>query len=121
MEIPIYYDPMIAKLISHGKDREEAIDRMIRAIDSYKITGIETTLPFCRFVLNHNAFASGNYDTHFVKDYYTPESLNIKNDNSEIAALVISRLLKLKKSRILSNLSTHNNMPKKSNWRIERL
>ena len=56
MEIPIYYDPMIAKLITYGKDREEAIERMIRAIDDYKIVGIETTLPFCKFVMQHESF-----------------------------------------------------------------
>ena len=55
MEIPIYYDPMIAKLITHGKDRTEAIDRMIRAIDDYQITGVQTTLSFCRFALDHAA------------------------------------------------------------------
>ena len=56
MEIPIYYDPMIAKLVTHGKDREEAMQRMIRAIDEYQITGIESTLPFGKFVMQHEAF-----------------------------------------------------------------
>ena len=75
MEIPIYYDPMIAKLVTHGKDREEAMQRMIRAIDEYQITGIETTLPFGKFVMQHEAFRSGNFDTHFVGKYFTPEKL----------------------------------------------
>ncbi|MNR51795.1 Biotin carboxylase [compost metagenome] len=56
MEIPIYYDPMIAKLITYGKTREEAMDRMIRAIDEYEITGIKTTLGFGKFVMQHEAF-----------------------------------------------------------------
>ncbi|MFN3874656.1 MAG: acetyl-CoA carboxylase biotin carboxylase subunit, partial [Flavobacteriales bacterium] len=64
MEIPIHYDPMIAKLIIHGATREEAIERMIRAIDDYAIGGVETTLAFCRFVLEHPAFRGGKYDTH---------------------------------------------------------
>lgn len=67
MEIPIYYDPLIAKLIVFGKDRKEAIERMIRAIDDYRITGVNTTLGFCRFVMGHEAFVSGKFDTHFVK------------------------------------------------------
>ena len=56
MEIPIYYDPMIAKLITYGKDRTEAIERMVRAIDEYQITGITTTLGFGRFVMQDEAF-----------------------------------------------------------------
>ncbi|MBK6411393.1 MAG: acetyl-CoA carboxylase biotin carboxylase subunit [Flavobacteriales bacterium] len=59
MTIPIHYDPMIAKLIVHAATREEAIARMERAIDDYAIAGVETTLPFCRFVMGHNSFRSG--------------------------------------------------------------
>ncbi len=73
MDIPIYYDPMLAKLIAWGKDRAEAIERMKRAIDEYDITGPETTLSFCRFVMEHEAFRSGNFDTNFISRYYTPE------------------------------------------------
>lgn len=75
MDIPVYYDPMIAKLITFGKDREESRLRMLRAIDEYEITGIETTLPFCRFVMEHEAFVSGRFNTHFVKQYFSPEKL----------------------------------------------
>ncbi|MBC7566865.1 MAG: acetyl-CoA carboxylase biotin carboxylase subunit [Pedobacter sp.] len=89
MEIPIYYDPMIAKLIVFGSDRAEAIERMIRAIDEYDITGIKTTLNFGKFVMQHDAFRSGNFDTHFVGKYFNIESL-IHDDQDEafIAALV---------------------------------
>jgi acetyl-CoA carboxylase biotin carboxylase subunit len=88
MDIPIYYDPMIAKLVTFGKDRTEAINRMIRAIDDYQITGVETTLPFCRFVLQHEAFVSGNFDTHFIKHHFKPEMLlTEKDDEAEVAAI----------------------------------
>ena len=89
MEIPIYYDPMIAKLITYGRDRKEAIDRMIRAIDEYDITGIKTTLGFGKFVMQHEAFRSGNFDTHFVGKYFHTDSLN-SGDSEEalIAALI---------------------------------
>ncbi|MBC7653267.1 MAG: acetyl-CoA carboxylase biotin carboxylase subunit, partial [Oligoflexus sp.] len=80
MEIPIYYDPMIAKLITYGKDREEAIERMVRAIDEYEITGIETTLPFGKFVMQHQAFTSGNFDTHFVGKYFEPQMLDNQDE-----------------------------------------
>lgn len=89
MPIPIYYDPMIAKLVTHGKDRTEAIQKMKKAIKEYKIEGLATTLPFGTFVFEHEAFLSGKFDTHFVKNYYTPELIKEKQKaNAEIAALV---------------------------------
>jgi len=93
MEIPIYYDPMISKLITHGKDREEARQRMIRAIDDYQISGVETTLPFCKFTLEHKAFISGNFDTHFVTKHFSAEKLKNSNPEAEeMAALFAARL-----------------------------
>ncbi len=71
MDIPIYYDPMIAKLVVWGKTREDAIRRTIEAIDEYQISGIKTTLDFGKYVLKHEAFTSGNFDTNFVKHYFT--------------------------------------------------
>lgn len=90
MDIPIYYDPMIAKLVSYADTRELAINRMIRAIEEYTITGIQTTLPFCKYTLNHEEFRSGKFDTNFVKKHFTPEKLNApKNeDKKNIAAIL---------------------------------
>jgi len=89
MDIPIYYDPMLSKLITYGKTRDEAIQLMITAIDNYKVSGVETTLPFGKFVCMHEAFRSGNFDTHFVKNYYSPEALKEQSDKeAKIAALV---------------------------------
>jgi acetyl-CoA carboxylase biotin carboxylase subunit len=94
MDIPIHYDPMIAKLITHGATREEAIARMERAIDDYAITGVETTLPFCRFAMGHPAFRSGKYDTHFVRDHFRPEVLEgLEADEAGAAALVAAAVL----------------------------
>jgi propionyl-CoA carboxylase alpha chain len=97
MDIPIYYDPMIAKLITHGENRQDAIDRMIRAINDYRITGIQTTLDFCRFALQHEAFVSGNFDTKFVEKYFTPDKLipEFTEDESQLlAALAVEFFLK---------------------------
>ncbi|NOT94413.1 acetyl-CoA carboxylase biotin carboxylase subunit [Ferruginibacter sp.] len=92
MEISIYYDPMIAKLVVHGKTRTEAIQKMLLAIKEYKIEGVATTLPFGTFVFEHEAFFSGHFDTHFVKNYYTPEKIKEKQKaNAEIAAIVALR------------------------------
>jgi acetyl-CoA carboxylase biotin carboxylase subunit len=92
MQIPIYYDPMISKLITHAENREAAISRMIRAIDDYQITGIQTTLSFCRFALQHEAFVSGDFDTKFVEKYFTPDVLEdslSEEEESLIAALAV--------------------------------
>jgi len=89
MDIPIYYDPMLSKLITYGKTREEAIELMISAIADYQIEGIETTLPFGTFVCKHEAFRSGNFDTHFVKNYYSPEALKESQEaEAKIAAMI---------------------------------
>ena len=98
MEIPVYYDPMIAKLITFGADRQEAISRMLRAISEYDITGIQTTLDFGRFVLSHEAFTSGNFDTNFVNRYFNPEyQQQADEDESLIAAL--TAVMQLKKNK----------------------
>jgi len=89
MEIPIYYDPMISKLITYGKNRAEAIQLMIKAIDLYEIDGVLTTLPFGKFVCKHASFQSGKFNTHFVKNYYTPETFKLQIEKeAKIAALV---------------------------------
>lgn len=90
MEIPIYYDPMIAKLIVHGKDRNDAISKMTKAIDAYYITGVKTTLPFCSWAINHDAFVSGDFDTHFVKNYYKPEMLQQMDTALETLAAALA-------------------------------
>ncbi|MFA7274683.1 MAG: acetyl-CoA carboxylase biotin carboxylase subunit [Crocinitomicaceae bacterium] len=71
MPIPIYYDPMIAKLVVWGETRKQAIDRTILAIDHYQISGVKTTLDFGKYVLKHPAFRSGKFDTNFVKEYFS--------------------------------------------------
>ena len=118
MEIPIYYDPMIAKLITYGKDRNEAIERMIRAIDDYKIVGIETTLPFCKFVMQHDAFTSGNFDTHFVGKYFTPEVLDGDNADADIAAMMSAIIVDEASSKVKFN--TSENTSTVSDWRKNR-
>lgn len=115
MDIPIYYDPLIAKLIVYGKDRTDAIEKMKRAIDEYTIEGVETTLPFCRFVMEHPAFVSGNFDTHFVEKYFSPEKLSaFSNEESEIAAVASA----LTMSAAQPEKSNHNSSPiSVSRWR----
>ena len=116
MQIPIYYDPMIAKLIAYANTREEAIDRMIRAIDEYDISGVKTTLKFCQFAINHDAFRSGNFDTHFVQDHFSPEELEVENKQNEEA---LSAFLALDLIRGVDAPSAQE-PTKRSNWKSTR-
>ena len=89
MDIPIYYDPMLAKLITYADTREEAIQLMIKAISDYKVEGVSTTLPFGKFVCEHEAFRSGNFDTNFVKKYYDVETLKVAHQKeAKLAAMI---------------------------------
>ncbi|MCX2720399.1 acetyl-CoA carboxylase biotin carboxylase subunit [Lentiprolixibacter aurantiacus] len=101
MDVPIYYDPMLSKLITYGKSREEAIELMIEAIDDYEVKGVMTTLPFGRFVCEHEAFRSGNFDTHFVKNYYSPEMLQKNTEEEARIAAVIALKQYFKDQKVL--------------------
>ena len=76
MEVSIFYDPLIGKLIAFGDNRNAAIRNLLEAIKRFDITGIETTLPFGKFVCEHPKFISGEFDTHFIEKYFTPEQIN---------------------------------------------
>ena len=121
MEIPIHYDPLIAKLIAYGKDRNEAIEKMIRAIDEFKITGVATTLPFCKFALQHEAFTTGKFDTRFVGLYFTPEVLQAETPTIEfeIAAVLAAEILKRKQNN--SSVQNTSAATQTSQWRRNRV
>ena len=115
LEISVYYDPMVAKLVATGATRNEAIARMLRAIDEYEIVGIKTTLPFCEFVLKHENFLSGKFTTKFVEQFYKPEYLNreLTEEEKNVAALISaieSREMSSPKREVAQNGKT-------SNWR----
>lgn len=101
MEVPIYYDPMLSKLITYGKNREEAIQLMVKAIGDYKIEGVATTLLFGKFVCEHEAFTSGNFDTHFVKDYYSPTQLEHQQERERSIAAMAGLKLFLENKKTL--------------------
>lgn len=82
-EIPIYYDPMITKLITWGRNRDEAIDRMKRALFEYKITGVKNTIKFLERIMDMPDFRQGNYDTHFI-DKYASELFDHRTGNDLI-------------------------------------
>lgn len=121
MDIPIYYDPMIAKLITWGENREQSIQRMIRAIDEYIIVGCETTLPFGKFVMQHEAFVSGNFDTHFVKHFFAPEKLTATINESEAeAAAVVAYFLQNEGNNSTQIAVDATNKRMASAWKLNR-
>ncbi len=113
-EIPIYYDPMISKLIVWGRSRIDAINRMKRALYEYKITGVKTSIPFLERIMNEKDFVVGGYDTHFIpKNAATLMPSEIKHDeiNEDIAIITAflhhyKRLERIKKVSIVEK--THD-------------
>lgn len=115
MEVPIYYDPLLAKLIAFGTNRREAIQKMLEAIDQYQVEGVATTLPFGRFVFQHEAFLRGNFDTHFVAKYF--DSQLLKNGDpveAELAALLATHLFE----KDMADLKVPEHQ--ESNWKKNR-
>jgi acetyl-CoA carboxylase biotin carboxylase subunit len=91
-EIPMFYDPMISKLSTWGSTRDEAIRRMARALEEYQIVGVPTTIPFCHFVMEHEAFKSGHFSTHFVSEHFTASDLNQPDPDLESALAMAAAL-----------------------------
>jgi len=67
-EIPLYYDPLISKLVTWAATRKEAIDRMKRALHEYKISGIKTNIPFLKKIMEVTPFVEGKYNTHLISE-----------------------------------------------------
>jgi acetyl-CoA carboxylase biotin carboxylase subunit len=92
-EISVYYDPMISKLVAHGQTREEAIGKLKRALREYEILGVTVNIPFNLFVLNHPKFVDGDFDTHFVENYFNAELLESTRHEEEAAAALATAML----------------------------
>jgi len=95
MEIPIHYDPMLSKLIVHGSNRQEAIEKTLKAIEEYEIEGACTTLDFCRFVLKHPNFIDATFTTRFVEEHFKPDMLreSVPSNIEALAAAVAAELM----------------------------
>jgi biotin carboxylase len=66
--VPPYYDSLLAKVISLGHDRQEAIEHMQSALEKFFVSGLETTIPFHRFILNHEDFRKGKINTRWLEE-----------------------------------------------------
>lgn len=89
LEVPVYYDPMLSKLIVWGKNRDEAIAEMLKAIGEYMVEGVATTLSFGKFAIDHPAFRDGSFTTKFVEQYFREEDLIEASKSRAFAAALI--------------------------------
>ena len=111
MSIPVYYDPLLSKLIVFDKDRPSAIRKMIAAIDSYKIEGIQTTLSFGRFVMENEHFKNGQFDTNFVAVHYQPSIQELNLELEKVAAIMTDYIISDKERNSIQIIQS------KTNWR----
>lgn len=111
-EVPLYYDPLIAKALTWGNDRAEAISRMVRMLDEFRIKGIKTTIPFHKRILADRDFLAGNYDTHFVgRLLESSQGEEIDREMVALAAAIAS--FKLEKKPVRETKRTND-----SKWKI---
>jgi len=120
-EITLHYDPMFGKLITWGKDRKDAIEKTKHALRDFYIAGVETTIPFCRFVMEHEAFVSGAFDTHFIENHFSTEKLPAPSAEEYDAAIIASTLLYSQKHSTLllsrDNGSSVDQRTARSGWK----
>ncbi len=104
-------------MVAHGVNRQDAIQKLKKAISDYKIVGVKTTLPFGTFVLNHAAFTTGNFDTKFVDNYFHPQEQNA--EEVLLAALLAARLTDEKNRSF--EIREAGNIKNNSDWRLNRM
>jgi acetyl-CoA carboxylase biotin carboxylase subunit len=120
IEISLYYDPLIAKLLVWGNDRNEAIERMKRALSEYRISGVATTIPFHLKVMDNPKFQKGEIHTHFIDEEFGKQKAIEFEDKDELfkAVAVFSALLDYREKKgTKAPLSKPRS--KESPWKIE--
>ena len=113
-EVPLDYDPLLSKLITWGKTREEVILRMARALSEYQVYGIKTTIPFFQRILLHPRFLAGAYNTHFIAEL--EKEPDREDPAEEIAALIAAGI---KSGRDAQTGVPPHGMGKEKNWKIQ--
>jgi acetyl-CoA carboxylase biotin carboxylase subunit len=116
-EVPLFYDPMIAKVCSIGKTRETAIITMKRILTEYKVSGIKTSIPFHQRVLNNETFLAGNYDTSFIDTKFDMEDLQRKESSDVYIPLIAAAIKQLQSEKISAERSVTRRDVGESNWK----
>ena len=113
-EVPVFYDPMLSKLVTWAETRSEAISRMDRALGEYRISGIKTTIPFFRTILAHPKFLSAELSTDFIEKFYRPaRSVPGREELREVA--VIGAALFASRARAVDTVPAE---PRESPWKL---
>ncbi len=118
MDIPVFYDSMIAKLVAYAPTRDEAIERLCRAIDEYHIKGIQTTLSFGKWAVQTEPFRSGNFDTKFIEKYFKPEYLDTDDAVAEEVAALLAAATWGKGKKQNNDVAANTGIINK--WKINR-
>ena len=116
-EIPIYYDPLLAKLIVFDQDRKSCIKRMAKAIERFDLRGVANTLEFCHWVMNHGDFQDGWFDTHFISNKFSPANLDQKLSGEEMQALALAAVYFQDKNNQTQGESQISQVQIKNNWK----
>jgi acetyl-CoA carboxylase biotin carboxylase subunit len=122
-EISVYYDPMISKLVTWGKDRTEAVDRMARALSEYRVGGIKTNLAFHRRVLKNADFRAGKYDTSFIEGHKAEllRALELDESDEALDAALAAAAMHAMETGAAETTASGSPSTERSNWQRERL
>ena len=125
-EVTVYYDSLIAKVITWGPDRAMAIERMVRGLSEYVVEGVATNIPVCDFVMRHPAFRTGTFDTGFLQRWFHPESPAVPSDEGcDLGMALLAAWLESEKSdhpaRGVPPFSPHGNADGNAGWKSARL
>ena len=115
-QIPIYYDPMIAKLVAWGEDRPQAIRRMMRALEEYRVSGVKTTIGFHRVVLANARFQSGDLSTRFLEEEYPDNNYHTVGETTSRLAAIAAAVDRFVTERKISLQTAESNGNYQSGW-----
>jgi acetyl-CoA carboxylase biotin carboxylase subunit len=119
--VPIFYDSLLSKLVTWGINRDEAIQRMRRALSEYQVGGIKTTIPFFQSLVRHNEFLSGNLSTDFLSKHYSSGKLPADRESQREVAALVAALYSSGKKNLKSNQFAGGESPWKLCGRLNLL
>lgn len=115
--IPLEYDPMISKLVTWGETRQQAIDRMLRALEEYYLLGIRTNISYLRKIISHPNFVAGDYDTHFIPTHQE-QLIETETEHYESIALAAAVILNFVRGEQQSTAEKNESVGAASAWKI---
>jgi acetyl/propionyl-CoA carboxylase alpha subunit len=116
-DVSLYYDPLISKLSVWGETRGEAILRMRRALDEYRIIGVKTNIPFHQQIVNHTEFIYGQFDTTFVEQRFAMHQAN-GTDLLRAAAIAAAMVAHERRQHTMTTLTQQEGVPTGSGWKM---